>query len=427
MEQFIDPHSYGAKGNGKSDDTQAMQKAIDAAALVRGTVRVEAGVYIVGSLFLKSHVTLELQKNAVLLGTSNETKYVVVDSRVAGIEMPWPAGILNVINVKNVRVTGEGTVDGNGPVWWNKYWGADGHSGMRAEYVSKGMRWCLDYDCRRIRNIVVQNAENVEILGIESIRSGFWNIQLTYCKNVHVGYVRVHDNSGPSTDGIVVDSSNGVIIDHCVVDCNDDDIAIKAGRDWDGLKVGRPCENVQIQNCEIQQGSGVTLGSETSGGIRNINIRDMKYRGTANALRIKSSNTRGGVIERIQFSNIEAVNVTTVFNFDLDWYPDYNRAVLPKEYENKPIPPHWEKLLSYVPVEVGIPEVKGLYIHDVKTEITGNYAGSAQAFYVNAYAKLPIRDVTFQNVQIHANEYGVISNITNWSMDNMHFTFGSPK
>ncbi|WP_026508258.1 glycoside hydrolase family 28 protein [Butyrivibrio sp. MC2013] len=419
MSDIIDPRSFGAKGNGRTDDTEALQKAIDAAAAARGTLRIEEGTYVTGSLFLGSHMTLELARGAVLLGSSNEARYVVIDTRVAGIEMPWPAAIINAIGVSNVRICGEGMIDGNGPVWWTRYWGVDRHGGMRADYVARNMRWCLDYDCRRIRTMLIQNCENVEISGIDCIRSGFWTIQMTYCNNVHVDSVKVHENEGTSTDGIVVDSCSGVVIERCFIDCNDDDIAIKSGRDWDGLRVGRISENVQIQNCEIRRGFGITLGSETSGGIRNINIRDITFKGTQNAFRVKSSHTRGGVVERVQVSNLRALNVGTLFNFDLNWYPSYNKAVLPEEYKGKPIPAHWEKLLTFVPVEVGIPVVKNIFVHDIRADFTSNYEGSSQIFYINAYPGRPIKDVVFKNMEIRAREYGVISDVRGWTFDNL--------
>ena len=105
--------------------------------------------------------------------------------------------------------------------------------------------------------------------------------------------MHIYDNEGPSTDGIDIDSCDGVVVERCKIACNDDSICVKSGRDADGLRVNRICQNILIQECEILTGSGVTIGSETSGGARNITIRNLKYHGTDCGFRLKSARTRG--------------------------------------------------------------------------------------------------------------------------------------
>ena len=137
---------YGAVPGGRTDCTKAIQSALDTAGICGGEVFVPEGVYLTGALFVHSNTTLRLEENAVLLGIREESAYPRVPSRVAGVEMEWPAGVLNLLNVSEVTVCGKGTIDGQGDFWWEKYWGRDRHGGMRAEYEAKGLRWAVDYD-----------------------------------------------------------------------------------------------------------------------------------------------------------------------------------------------------------------------------------------------------------------------------------------
>lgn len=141
---------------------------------------------------------------------------------------------------------------------------------------------------------------------------------------------------GPSTDGIDIDSSTNILVENCEVDCNDDNICIKAGRDADGLRVNRPTENVVIRNCTARKGAGlVTCGSETSGSIRNVLAYDLKAYGTGAALRLKSSMNRGGTVENIYMTRVKADSVKYVLAVGLNWNPKYSYSALPEEYKGK--------------------------------------------------------------------------------------------
>lgn len=169
---------YKAAGDGTTLDTKAIQAAIDDAAAHasadhKAKVVLPAGVYLTSSLFLKSHMEFHMEKGAVLLGTTDESLYPIMGTRVAGIEMDWFVAILNINGQEDVTVTGEGTINGQGPYWWDKYWGQDGTGGMRKEYDARGLRWCADYDCKRVRNLIVMESRNIELSGFKSVRSGF--------------------------------------------------------------------------------------------------------------------------------------------------------------------------------------------------------------------------------------------------------------
>ena len=122
----------------------------------------------------------------------------------------------------------------------------------RKEYDAKGLRWIVDYDVKRVRTVLVQNSSDITVKGITFKNAGFWTIQLLYSHHLTVNGVIIKNNedgSGPSTDGVDVDSSSWVLIENCDIDCNDDNFCLKAGRDWDGLRVNRPTEYVVIRKC----------------------------------------------------------------------------------------------------------------------------------------------------------------------------------
>ncbi len=125
---------------------------------INGVVNIPSGTYLTGPLFVKSNTTVHFNKDTILLATTDESKYTDIETRVAGIEMKWYPGILNIINAENVIINGYGTINGNDPYWWEKYWGKDEKSGMRQKYDAEGLRFACDYDCKRVRNIYISQS-----------------------------------------------------------------------------------------------------------------------------------------------------------------------------------------------------------------------------------------------------------------------------
>ena len=395
---------FGARADGTIASTAAIQSALDAAGRSGGEVIIPPGVYLTGALFVHSNTELCLEEGAVLLGAEQEFAYPLRPSRVAGIEMDWPAGILNILDAAHVYIHGKGTIDGQGEVWWRKYWGSDGKGGMRARYEQQGLRWAIDYDCARPRNVVVFNSDHVTIEGITLRRSGFWNLHLCYSRDVTVQGLIIRDNPGPSTDGIDIDSCYGVLVEGCQISCNDDNVCVKSGRDADGLRVGRPCEDVTIRNNTLLEGEGITLGSETSGGIRRVRIEDNTFVGTKNGFRMKSTRTRGGVIEDVEVRGMRLRDVGRVFCFDFDWYRAYNQCQIPEDY-TEPVPSHWRALLAPVPKRKGLPLARNIRIQNVRAEQCG------EAMYIHGLEEAPFEDFTFEDLLIHAKRMGEVSNI----------------
>lgn len=414
---------YGALGDGITVCTAAIQQAIDEAAAAAGGGRVIfwEGVYVSGAIFVKSNVELYIAEGAVLQAVVDEEAYPEIWTRVAGIEMPWHSALINVIGQRHVAIGGKGRIDGQGEYWWDKYWGADRLGGMRKDYTARGLRWAVDYDCKRPRLLLVEHSADVWISGLMFTQSPFWNVHICYSDQVVVNGVKILRNEGPSTDGIDIDSSTNVLVEHCEIDCNDDNICVKAGRDADGLRVGRPSEHIVIRHCRLGRGGGITLGSETSGGIRHVDISDIVMHGTENGFRLKSARTRGGIVEHIRVSGLTMTDVANPFSFLLNWNPSYSYAEIPAGFRGEP-PAHWKVMSEPVlPPKRGIPEFRNIEISNVKAYglLAPDSSRRSKAFEVEAYPEKPIRDVRFTNIELTVPQAGYITNAADWTMRNV--------
>jgi polygalacturonase len=398
---------YGAKPDGKTVNTAPIQAAIDAAAKARGTVVFDPGVYLTGALFVKSGVDLRVDAGVELRGVQDLAAYPVMPTRVAGIEMRWPAALLNVYEQSGVKISGKGTIDGDGSVWWDKYWKM-----RREEYEPKGIRWAVDYDCQRPRLIQVYKSSEVKVEGLTLKRAGFWTVHICYSRGITADGLTIRNNiggRGPSTDGVDIDSSSDVLVTRCDIECNDDAICLKAGRDADGLRVNRPTEKVRIVDNTVRAGAaGVTIGSETSGGIRDIEIDGVKAFGPVPAgVLFKSASTRGGTIENVNIRNVILENVTTALSITLNWNPSYSYAKMPEDVKNPP--DYWKVLTEAVPPEKGLPHFRKIKISGVKA------TGSQRAFAVSSYKESPLEDFELADFDIDAKSAGSIKDDKNWT------------
>ena len=165
---ILSANSFGAVADSTVLSTEAIQKAIDSCSVSGGgTVTLQPGYYQTGALFVKSGVNLQLDKGVTLLASPHIHHYPEFRSRIAGIEMTWPAAVINIVNEKNAAVSGEGTLDCRGKVFWDKYWE------MRKEYEAKGLRWIVDYDCKRVRGILVERSSDITLKGFTLMKAGF--------------------------------------------------------------------------------------------------------------------------------------------------------------------------------------------------------------------------------------------------------------
>lgn len=404
----VHAEAFGAKGDGTSDDTRALQAAIDATAQKHGTLVLKPGVYLTGSLFLKSGMALRLDKDVRIVGVQTLDGYPKMPTRIAGIEMRWPAALINVYGQSDVKIYGDGIIDGNGKVFWDSY------RNLVKDYMPKGLRWAADYDAPRPRLIQVFNSSRVELGGgLQLQRSGFWTVQLVYSHDIKVSGVTIHNNidgRGPSTDGIDIDSSHDILVENADIDVNDDALCLKAGRDSDGLRVNRPTEHVLIRNSTIRAGAaGVTFGSETSGTIHDVEAYGLTVIGPAGSgVLIKSAATRGGGVSDINIHDIDVQNARTAIAVELNWNPAYSYAKLPEGAAGYPA--YWKVLTTPVSREQGLPHVRHVRIANLKATVK-------TAISIEAYADAPAEDFTFENLDITAEKAGGLVHVKG-----MHFT-----
>jgi polygalacturonase len=406
---------YGAKGDGKTVDTAAIQRTIDAAAksggaVVLNTIVFNPGVYLTGALFLKSGTWLRVDEGVEIRGVQDLAGYPIVQTRVAGIEMKWPAALINVYEQSGVKISGTGAIDGDGKIWWDAYWKL-----RRDDYEPRGLRWAADYDCKRPRLIQIYKSSHVDLQGLQLKRSGFWTVHICYSQKVTVDGVTIRNNidgKGPSTDGIDIDSSSEVLVEHCDIECNDDAICLKAGRDADGLRVNRPSEKIVIHDNTVRGGAaGITFGSETSGGIRDVEAYRIHVLGNvSNGILFKSASTRGGTVENIKVHDMDMEGVTTAIGVTLNWNPAYSYATLPGGVTD--IPDYWRVLLTPVSAEKGRPHIRNVQISRIRAK------GVARAFSVSSYPESPLEDFTFQDLDIAAKAAGSIQNAQGWTFVN---------
>jgi polygalacturonase len=401
-------NDYGAKGDGSANDTSAIQKTIDAAAEVGGTVTMKPGTYMTGSLFLKSGVTLDVPEGATLIGSEKLGDYPMLPTRIAGIEMTWPAAVINVRDQHNVVITGKGTIDGDGPIWWKSYWD------LRGIYEPKGLRWASDYDARRPRLILIQNSSDIQLGGgILLKRSGFWTVQILYSHDIHLDGVTIRNNEGgkgPSTDGIDIDSSRKVLVEHADIDVNDDALCLKAGRDSDGLRVNRPTEDIIIRDSIVRHGAAaITIGSETSGGFRNIEVYNITaLSGVPSGVLFKSAHTRGGSAQDIRIHDLNLDGVAIPIHITMNWNPSYSYATIPNGM--KDIPSYWVTLTTKVPEEQGLPHFRNVHIWNIKA------TGARTAFNVASYPNATLDNFRLDHLEIEAATAGTIANAKNWTL-----------
>jgi len=317
---------YGALADGTTDCTEAIGKAIAACnAAHGGRVVVPAGVFLTGAIHLKSNVNLYVSEGATLKFTPDPAKYMpVVYTRFEGTECMNFSPLIYAFEQENIAITGKGTLDGSASIdnWWG--WvrrGAgppqaagsitrlreQGESGLPVKERVYGLGQHL-----RPNFIQPNRCRNVLIEGITIRNSPMWEIHPVLSTNVTVRGVTVSSH-GPNNDGCNPESSRDVLIDDCIFDTGDDCIAIKSGRDNDGRRVATPAENIVVRGCTMKDGhGGVVMGSEISGGCRNVFVENCKMDSPHldRALRFKSNARRGGVIENVFMRKVTIGSVT---------------------------------------------------------------------------------------------------------------------
>jgi polygalacturonase len=297
---------FGAAGDGETPATAQLQAAIDACGRAGGgTVLVPPGGYVTGTLWMRSGVTLHLDAGATLLGSQRVDDFPVWNSDWEGSAVKiGRAPLICGEGLRDVAVTGPGTIDGRGQMWW------DSHA-------------CEPGKLRRPLLVRIVDSKNVRFEDVTLRNSPMWTLSPLACDDVVVHRVKIFSPAdSPNTDGINPDSCRNVRIADCHVDVGDDCITIKSGKEDEGRRTLRSCENVHVSNCTLLHGhGGVVMGSEISGSIRNVTIAHCTFRGTDRGVRIKARRGRGGVVEDVVATDLsmDGVLCPIVVNLFYGW------------------------------------------------------------------------------------------------------------
>ncbi len=384
---------FGAQEGGEALNTQSIADAIQACHEAGGgRVVIPQGVFLTGAIHLKSNVNLHVQEGATLRFSRNPEDYLpVVHSRWEGMELMNYSPFIYAYKQENIAITGKGTLDGNSDMenWWP--WCGATHfgwkEGMGRQNPARKLLHEMVHDQvpleervfgegHYLRPQFVQpfDCKNVLIQDVKLINSPMWNVHPVLCENVTVERVRV-ETLGPNNDGCNPEASKNVLIKDCYFDTGDDCIAIKSGRNEDGRIPGIPSENIIIEGCEMKEGhGGVVIGSEISGGARNIFAQNlvMDSPNLDRVLRIKTSSKRGGTVENI-----------------------YMRDVVVGTYKEAAV----RFNMFYEEEGDHIPTIRNVIVENLQVKDGGEYAVMA-----NAYEESPVTNFQMINCRIDGVE-----------------------
>jgi len=375
----------GAKGDGTTLDTAAIQAAFDAARKGGGTIVFPAGRYLSAPLTLKGDgITLQLEEGATLAATTNQALFLKSGSdwlaaRSGGDFNPF----LSLKDGTDVAITGKGTIDGNGAVWW--------------EEAEKARQRQSGFTLPRPNLIVASRIKNLRITGITIQNSPKFHLVPTECDEVWIEGIRIlAPERAANTDAIDPSISRNVTVTNCLIDVGDDNIAIKSGKRVEGREFA--CENITIVDCVFKHGHGMSIGSETVGGVKNVVVRNVRFEDTDNGIRIKSDRKRGGVVENLVCENITMKNVRGAITIT-SYYPRIPDADEPQ------------------PVTDTTPKYRGIIIRNLtatSTKAAGVIVGLPES---------RIENVLLENVNIVAEREGLeVRNATGVTFRNVKVT-----
>jgi polygalacturonase len=321
--KVFDVRQFGAQGDGKTLDTAAIQKALDECGQAGGgTVRFTAGTYLSKPLTVRTKTTMSLEAGVTLLASTNQADFMKVPgdwlkAKSGGDFIPFIGGT----DLKDVTITGKGTIDGNGAVWWDE--------------AEKARRKVSGFTLPRPNLVVFNRCKNVRLAGIRLVNAPKFHYVPADCEDVTVEEVTILAPVGAAnTDGIDPSNCRNVTITRCTIDTGDDNIAIKSGKKVAGREFG--CENITVTDCVFLHGHGMSIGSETVGGVRNLVVKNCRFDGTENGIRIKSRRGKGGVVQDVSYSDITMTNVHPAISIAC-YYQDSSQAKYPKGDPAQPV------------------------------------------------------------------------------------------
>jgi polygalacturonase len=377
------PRDLGAKGDGTTKDTTAIQGAIDAcAAKGGGTVRLIAGTYLSAPIVLKSNITLQLDKGATLLGSPDHTDYPdKVEFRLPAVQ-----SLVSATNAENVAITGEGTIDGQGESWWKMIRGVHDAGVMGNSHP-------------RPRLVVFDHCKHVRVQGVTIQNSPFWQLVPYYSDDVVISHVRIlAPYPSPNTDAVDPFSSSNVRIDHLYADTGDDAIAIKSGP-ANSPGGDDPVHDITITDCTFLHGHGLSIGSELAGGAHDILAERIHFQGSDNGIRIKANRDRGNDVSNLVFRDIDM--------------QDVKNPIVISEYYPRILPPAGD--VAPQPVTRLTPHFHNFVFENV-TATGGQMAGA-----IVGLPEAPVDDIVLKNVKL-SGKTGLTIGYANVSGQNLKVT-----
>lgn len=418
---------FGGVPDGVTLNTDAFAKAMEALAQKGGgTLNVPSGVWYTGPIVFRSNINMHLEKGALILFSSDFDLYPLVNTVFEGLDTRRCQSPISGINLENIAITGEGSINGSGEGWrplkkgkvTGSHWKSvvnsggivhDGNYWFPSESSLKGYQisdmnvprsnltdaqWLEIKDFLRPVMVNFTECKNILLEGVLFENSPAWNIHPLMCENVIIDNVFIR-NPGFSQngDGLDLESCVNSIVVNSTFDVGDDAICIKSGKDEDGRRRARPTENVIIDNCKVFQGhGGFVVGSEMSGGVKNISVANCQFLGTDVGLRFKSTRGRGGVVENIYIRDINMFDIATE-SFLFDLYYGGKSAVESLEDGDE------------LPVEAVVPQVdettpvfRNIY---VKNLVSRN---ARRAMFFNGLPEMNIKNINVENVTISATK-----------------------
>ena len=388
--------SFGAVGDSVTNCSTAIKTAIDSVnKLGGGKVLVPSGVFLTGPIYLKSNVNLHIAKGGRLLFSSDKTKYLpVVYTRFEGTECMNYSPFIYAYGETNIAVTGSGTIDGQGNStsnWWD--WKTNSAATtdatnlitMATNGTAVSARIFGSGHYLRPNFVQFYSCKNILVDSITILRSPMWEIHPVLCENVTVSNITVNSH-GPNNDGCNPECCTNVLIKNCSFDTGDDCIAIKSGKNDDGRRVNTPSRNILVKNCKFADGhGGVTMGSEMTGGIRNV-FADSCTMNSSNfycMLRFKTNTARGGTIENVYMKHATATAVTL------------GAIYIEMTYNSE--------TGSYTPV------IKNIYVDSISCS-SGPYAVYIKDIKASPVNNLNVSNSTFSNIT-SSNVYGYATGV----------------
>jgi polygalacturonase len=354
--------AFGAVGDGKNVNTTAIQTALDKTAEKGGVLIIPKGVFRCGPIEIKSRTHLVLEKGAVLKLINDVESYPVADGRYLNF--------ITIKKVNDVKISGEGIIDGQGEIWWDKF-------------TAKEITF------RRPQLLIFERCERVEIAGITTLNPPNTHISLKACKEVYIHDINISaPEKSRNTDGINISAKN-TLIERCKIATGDDNIAINFGDKKPNVEP--EVLNMVIRDCAFGYGHGLSIGSYTSGGLKNLHVNNCTFNGTTSAIRIKTARGRGGVLDNIVYENIDIKNVK---------WPIFISMYYPKEPK-------------YISEEVVEPFAQATPVYKNIKLINVNATNAEVAIKMWGLPESVIENISMTNVNIDAGKGAELYNVKN--------------